>query len=332
MTVEIPKEKWSGSVRAVTLGAADGGGTRTSTVTVGGQGGLPFLHYEAGMPNRPAVAVEVVDKYPEDWSPELLAAWGDDAKDPAAWARKAVEAGAELIALKLRSCHPDQGDCGPDAAVAAVKSVLGAVGVPLIVYGPGVADKDNEVLVAVADATKGECIALANCEEKNYRTIVAAALGNGHVVVAQSPIDVNLSKQLNILISDMGLPLDRVLVDPTTGALGYGIEYTYSVMERLRMAALMGDAMTQQPMICTVGEESWRQKESRTPSGVPDDWGDFSVRSVLWETITATTLIQAGADVVVLRHPRSVAAVKRAIAALMDQSVEAGAALAAPAS
>jgi len=332
MTVEIPKEKWSGSVRAVTLGATDEGGTRTSTVTVGGQGSLPFLHFEAGMPNPPAVAVEVVDMYPEEWSPELLAAWGDDAKDPAVWAGKAVEAGAELIALKLRSCHPDQGDAGPEAAVATVKAVLAAVGVPLIVYGPGVAEKDNEVLVAVAEATKGERIALANCEEKNYRTIVAAALGNGHLVVAQTPIDVNLSKQLNILISDMGLPLDRVLVDPTTGALGYGIEYTYSVMERLRIAALMGDAMTQQPMVCTVGEESWRQKESRTPTGVPDDWGDFGMRSVLWETITASTLLQAGADVVVLRHPRSVAAVKQAIAGLMDQTVEAGAVAAAPAS
>ena len=130
-------------------------------------------------------------------------------------------------------------------------------------YGPGSADKDNEVLVAVAEATKGEQLALGLCEDKNYRTIVAAALGNGHAVIAQTPIDVNLAKQLNILISDMGLPLERVLMDPNTGALGYGLEYTYSVMERLRLAALMGDTMTQQPMICTVGEEAWRQKEGR---------------------------------------------------------------------
>ena len=129
--------------------------------------------------------------------------------------------------------------------------MLAAVDVPLIVYGPGTADKDNEVLVAVAERTKGEQLALGLCEEKNYRTIVAAALGNGHLVIAQTPIDVNLAKQLNILISDMGLPLERVLMDPNTGALGYGLEYTYSVMERLRLAALMGDAMTQQPMICT---------------------------------------------------------------------------------
>lgn len=319
--VEIPKEKWSGAVRAVTLGSVNAGGTRATTVTVGGETTLPFLRFEGEMANRPAIAVEVVDTYPEDWSPELLAAWGDDARDPAVWAAKAVELSADLIALKLRSCHPEQGDRSADDAVATVKAVLGAVGVPLIVYGPGVADKDNEVLVAVAEATKGERLALANCQDKNYRTIVAAALGNGHLVVAQSPIDVNLAKQLNILISDMGLPLERVLMDPTTGALGYGIEYTYSVMERLRLAALMGDGMTQQPMICTVGEESWRQKEARVPDGVPAEWGDFATRGVVWETTTAITLLQSGADIVVLRHPKSIDLVKQGIADLMKGAV-----------
>ena len=154
-------------------------------------------------------------------------------------------------------------------------------------YGPGSADKDNEVLVAVAEKTKGEQLALGLCEDKNYRTIVAAALGNGHAVIAQTPIDVNLAKQLNILISDMGLPLERVLMDPNTGALGYGLEYTYSVMERLRLAALMGDSMTQQPMICTAGEEAWRQKEGRAESDVPEAWGALAERGVAWEITTA---------------------------------------------
>ena len=328
--IEIPREKWSGAVREVTLGATGDGGTRTSTITVGGEAALPFLQFEGAMPRRPVVAAEVVDAYPEDWSPALLAAWGDEARDPAAWAAKAVAAGAELIALKLRGCHPDQGDHGPAEAVAAAKAVLGAVGVPLIVYGPGVADKDNEVLVAVADATKGERLALANCTDKNYRTIVAGALGNGHVVVGQSPIDVNLAKQLNILISDMGLGLERVLLDPTTGALGYGIEYSYSVMERLRLAALTGDTMTQQPMICTVGEESWRQKESRSPDGVPQEWGDFTTRAVLWEISTATTLLQSGADIIVLRHPTAIDHVKRAIDELMTGGVPEALAVSSP--
>ena len=200
------------------------------------------------------------------------------------------------------------------------------MGVPLVVYGPGVAEKDNEVLVAVAEATKGERLALGLCEEKNYRTIVAAALGNGHLVVAFSPIDVNLAKQLNILISDMGLALDRVLMDPNTGALGYGIEYTYSVMERLRLAALMGDAMTQQPMICNLGEESWRQKESRVAEGVPAAWGTLALRGQAWEVTTALTVLETGADIVVLRHPGSLAAVREALDDLTGADAVAGAA------
>jgi acetyl-CoA decarbonylase/synthase complex subunit delta len=315
--LEIPVEKWSGAVRTVTLGATGDGGTRTSTVTVGGETTLPFLHFEGSMPQKPVVAVEVQDRYPEEWSAEALAAWGDDAKDPATWAKKAVELGADLIALKLRSTHPDLGDTSPADAAATVKAVLAAVGVPLIVYGPGVVDKDNDVLVAVADATKGERLVLATCEDKNYRTIVAAALGNGHLVVAQTPIDVNLAKQLNILISDMGLGLERVLMDPTTGAVGYGLEYTYSVMERLRLAALNGDGMTQQPMICSAGEEAWRQKEARAAEGVPEAWGDYAARAVIWEVTTATALLHSGADILVLRHPKSIAQMQQSIAALM---------------
>jgi acetyl-CoA decarbonylase/synthase complex subunit delta len=130
-------------------------------------------------------------------------------------------------------------------------------------------------------------------------------------------MDVNLAKQLNILISDMGLPLDRVLMDPTTGALGYGIEYGFSVMERLRMAALQGDAMTQLPMIVCVGFETWKTKESKVGEGVPAAWGEWHARGINWETMTALTLLESGADIVVLRHPESVKRVKAAIAELM---------------
>ena len=311
--VEIPVEKWSGSVREVTLGSSYGGGTRGSTVTVGGETALPFLGFEGAMPHKPAIAVEVQDARPDDWSAELMAAWGDVMDDPGAWAAKAVDAGADLIALKLRSCHPEKSDCSADDAVRKVERVLAAVPVPVLVYGPGSADKDNEVLVAVAEKTKGEQLALGLCEDKNYRTIVAAALGNGHAVIAQTPIDVNLAKQLNILISDMGLPLERILMDPNTGALGYGLEYTYSVMERLRLAALMGDAMCQQPMICTAGEEAWRQKECRAESDVPEAWGELAKRGVAWEITTAMTLLQSGADILVLRHPATVVTVREAL-------------------
>lgn len=306
--VEIPVEKWPGSVREVTLG----GGARAS-VTVGGETTLPFLSFEGAMPHRPALALEIEDRRPQSWSPALLATLGDVVDDPAAWAKRGVEIGADLIALRLASCHPDRGDNDAAYAVDRVNQVLAAIDVPLLVYGPGTADKDNEVLVAVAEATKGERLALGVCEEKNYRTIVAAALGNNHLVIGETPIDVNLAKQLNILISDMGLPLDRVLMDPNTGALGYGLEYTYSVMERLRLAALMGDAMTQQPMICQVGAEVWRQKEARAADDVPEAWGDLATRGVAWEIATGTTLLEAGADILLLRHPESLSALSAAL-------------------
>jgi len=318
VTVQTPQEKWTGKVREVTLGAtASSGGTRKQVVTVGGESTLPFLTFEGSIPHPPALALEVQDRFPADWSALLKEAWGDALRDPAEWAKKAEEAGADLIALKLQSAHPEGDNTDAAHAAAAVKAVLAATGLPLIVYGPGQADKDNEVLVAVAEAAKGERVALGNCEDKNYRTIVAAALAHGHLVVAKTPIDVNLAKQLNILIGDMRLDPDRILMDSTTGALGYGVEYSYSVMERLRIAALTGDSMTQMPLLSTTGEEAWRAKESKVNEGVPAAWGDWKQRSINWEVLTATALIEAGADIVVLRHPESIKAIKHAIAGLM---------------
>jgi acetyl-CoA decarbonylase/synthase complex subunit delta len=318
VAVEIPKEKWTGSIRQVTLGAtAAEGGTRAKTVTVGGETTLPFLHFEGSIPNAPVIGIEIQDGYPADWSPVLLEVWGDTLHDPAAWAKKAEELGADVIMLRLRGTDSAGNLTTPAQAAASIKAVLHSTGLPVIVRGPGQAERDNELLVAVAEAAPGERLALGLCEDKNYRTIVAAALAHGHLVVASSPIDVNLAKQLNILISDMRLPLDRVLMDPTTGALGYGLEYTYSVMERLRIAALTGDGMTQQPMVCFVGEESWRQKESRAAEGVPAQWGDIEKRSTAWETITAATLLESGADIVVLRHPETIAVVRNTINKLM---------------
>jgi acetyl-CoA decarbonylase/synthase, CODH/ACS complex subunit delta len=318
MAVTVPTEAWTGKIREVTLGALPAnGGTRGSIVTVGGETTLPFLHFEGQIPHRPVIAVEVMDQAPKDWSPVLLEAWGDVVADPGAWAKKAEALGADLVALTLDSAHPERGNTGATEARRVVREVLKATSLPLIIYGPGQADKDNEVLVAAAEEAAGERVALGNCEDKNYRTIVAAALAHNQLVVARTPIDVNLAKQLNILISDMRLEMDRILMDPTTGALGYGLEYTYSVMERLRLAALTGDGMTQQPLIVTVGAEAWRAKETRVNEGVPAEWGDWGRRSRLWETMTGTAFIEAGANIVVLRHPEAVIALRKTIERLM---------------
>ncbi len=318
MPIEIPKDKWPGSVRAVTLGAtAAEGGTRSRTVTVGGEKAMPFLHFEAEMPHRPVIAVEIRDRRPEDWSPLLVKAWESVVDDPGAWAKAAEAAGADVIVMELSLTGEDGKPNTPAAAVKAVKTVLGATGLPLIIFGPGQAELDNELLVAVSEATKGERLVLGICEDKNYRTIVATAMANGHLVTARTAMDVNLAKQLNILIGDMGFPMDRVLMDPTTGALGYGIEYGYSAMERLRLAALQGDSTTQLPMIVTTGYETWKTKESKVGEGVPESWGDWEERAIHWETMTTMTLLESGADIVVLRHPESVRRMKEAIDELM---------------
>jgi acetyl-CoA decarbonylase/synthase, CODH/ACS complex subunit delta len=318
MPIEVPIDKWPGAVRTVTIGATvTEGGSRARAVTVGGEKSLPFMHFESEMPYPPVIAVEIKDRRPDDWSPLLLKAWGDAADDPGSWAKAAESSGADVIQLSLSLTDKDGQPTTAKAAQAAVKTVLEATGLPLIVIGPGQADADNELLVAVAEGMKGERLALGMCEDKNYRTIVATAMANDHLVIARTPMDVNLAKQLNILISDMGFPLDRILMDPTTGALGYGIEYGYSAMERLRLAALQGDSMTQLPMIVTPGFEAWKTKEAKVGVGVPESWGNWEERGINWETLTAITLLESGADILVLRHPESVRRLKAAIADLM---------------
>jgi acetyl-CoA decarbonylase/synthase, CODH/ACS complex subunit delta len=314
MPIEIPKDKWAGAVRTVKIGATSAeGGTRGRTVTVGGAKTLPFLNFEEATPHLPVIALEIKDRRPEDWSPLLLKFWEEVVDDPIRWAQQAEEAGADLIQLSISLTDREGNPTSPEAGVTTVKNVLGATSLPLLVFGPGQAEADNRLLVAVAEATKGERLVLGICEDKNYRTIVATAMANGHLISARTPMDVNLAKQLNILISDMGLPLDRILMDPTTGALGYGIEYGFSVMERLRLAALQGDSMTQSPMIVTPGFEAWKTKEAKVGEGVPESWGDWLDRAIHWETLTAISLLQTGADVLVLRHPESLKRVKAAI-------------------
>ncbi len=320
VTVEIPKDKYTGKVREIVLGATqEQGGTRSKVVAVGGENALPFMHFEGAFPNMPALAIEIQDRKPSDWSPVLVEAWKDVIDNPVKWAQAAEAAGADVILLKLNATMADGSKNTPANAVKVVKDVLGASGLPLMVFGPGQADLDNELLVPVAEAAKGERLVLGICEDKNYRTLVAAAMANDHLVNSRTPMDVNLSKQLVILIHDMGLPMERILMDPTTGALGYGIEYGYSVMERLRLAALQGDGMTQQPMLVTPGEEAWRVKESKVGTDVPAMWGDWAERAVQWETVTASALVESGANILVMRHPQALLRVKAMLAKLMSK-------------
>jgi acetyl-CoA decarbonylase/synthase complex subunit delta len=314
MTMPDVLEKWTGKINTVTLGATSAaGGTRTSTVTIGGATTLPFLAFEGELGQRPAIAVEIWDAGAETWPAPLRDAYGAAMNSPADWAKKAVEFGADLICLRLSAAHPDGGNRSPEQCAATVREVLSAVGVPLIVWGCGNDEKDNQVLPAVSAATKGENCLLGTAREKNYRTLVAVCLADQHKLIAESPCDINISKQVNILCSDAGFPLDNIVMFPTTGALGYGIEYVYSIQERGRLAGLGGDRLLGQPVLCDVGMEAWRAKEAKEPpfAGVTDatrpQWGP------MWEASTAVFLLQAGAELLVLRHPEAIRQVRSAI-------------------
>ena len=319
MAVELATENWSAEVGTITIGATkDEGGTRGKAVTVGGHKGLPFLHFEGEMRNRPVIAMEVWDTAPQDWPEVLATQFGTAVNSPAEWAAKCVsEFGADLICLKLQNAHAEWGNVSADEAAATVKQVLEAVDVPLIVLGPGQDDRDNEVLPRCAEVAKGENCLFGMASQDNYKTLTAACLADDHGIIALSPIDINIAKQLNILISEMGFDLERLVIFPTTGGLGYGIEYSYSIMERGRLAALGGDKMLARPVLGIVGAESWRAKESKAPESDFPEWGPVADRGPMWEAMTAVALLQGGADILVMRHPTAVASVRKTIDALM---------------
>ena len=318
MSVTIVKERFSGKIGEVVLGAtAEQGGTRTSTVTIGGDAALPFLHFE-GKVNRPVIAMEVNDVAPI-WNETVTKQYGDVFNNPAAWAKQCVEEfGADLIYLKLNGADPDGENRSPEDCSRVVKEVLGAVGVPLIVVGCGDSAKDNEVIAAVAEAATGENLLIGVAEQETYKTYAAAAMVHKHTLIAQSPLDINICKQLNILINEMGLPLNKIVIDPLIAGLGFGIEYAYSIMERARLGALGNDKMLAMPMFCSVGYEANRTKESNSTVDENPQWGDLDDRAVLWESLTASGLMQVGASIIMMRNPAAVKVVKKNIEEMMS--------------
>jgi acetyl-CoA decarbonylase/synthase complex subunit delta len=324
MIVPDAKEKWSGRVNTVSIGATRAeGGTRGRTVTIGGGSGIPLLGFDGEMPHPPAIALDVVDTPPVDWPQPLAEIYGDVWSDPAAWARRVKELGADLVNLRLAGTHPDGGDRTPQQAVETVRAVLAAVDLPLIIWGCDVPAKDREVMPKVAEAARGENCLLGAATEGEYRTLAAAAQAYGHKLITLAPCDINKSKQVNILVSDTGFPLADVVIYPTTAALGYGMEYVYSILERGRLAALGGDRLMAQPVILDVGYEAWRSKEARSGDEAADAWGPAAARGPAWEAVTATDYLQAGADLLVLRHTKAVEVVRRVIQELFTAAAAA---------
>jgi acetyl-CoA decarbonylase/synthase complex subunit delta len=311
MALEIPKTAYSGKIREMKLGGGD------KAVTVGGETAYPFYLFEGEMPRLPRIAMEVWDMAPEGWAPAALEPFKGVTDDPVAWARKCIDDyGAEMICLQLLSTDPNGLDRGAEEAAAVVKKVADAIEVPLIAWGTANHDKDTEVLRLVAELCQGKDLIIGPVEEGDHKKIGAAAIGYHQTVIASTPIDINLAKQLNILLGNLGVPDELLIMDPTVSCIGYGIEYCYSVMERMRMAGLtQQDDKLQYPLICNISKEAWKTKEVH----LADDelnMGDAKKRGILLEAMSAAVLLMAGGDVMIMRHPEAIKLVREIIAEL----------------
>ncbi len=312
MAVEIPKTAYTGKIKQVVLGTGPG------AVTVGGETAYPFYLFEGQMPNVPKIAMEVWDCPPEDWAEAALLPFTGVTDNPVAWAKKCIlDYKAEMICLQLISTDPNGLNRGAEEAAQLVKTVADAISVPLIVWGTANHDKDTEVLRRVSELCQGKSLILGPVEEGDHKRIGAAAMAYKHTIAASTPIDINLAKQLNILLGNLGVPDQQIVVDPTVSGIGYGIEYCYSVMERMRMAGLaQQDEKLQFPIICNISKEVWKTKEAKIAASEDPKMGDASKRGILLEAMSAMSLLLAGADVLVMRHPEAIRLIREMIAEL----------------
>ncbi len=312
MPFQVPTQTYSGKIEEVTIGTGE------KSITLGGETTLAWHEFEGEIASHPKVAMEVYDNNPSDWPEAINKEIAEVASDPVKWALKCQnEWSADLVCLQLASTDPNGEDRSGDAAAKTVSAVLEAIDIPLIVYGTENAEKDKEVLEKVANVASGKNIGIGPATEENYKTIAAAVMGFDLNIIALTPCDVNLAKQLNIHLSQMGLSKNKIIIDPSTGALGYGLDYTYTIIERLKLAALQqGDEMTRFPVICNLGIESWKTKEAKVTAIEEPSWGDGATRAISWELMTALSMATAGADLLVMRHPEAVAGFKKTVRAI----------------
>jgi len=308
------KETYTDKVYSVTIGVDD------KAVTFGGENILPFHTFEGEVPNRPVIAYEIQDVPPADWPGNIKKPYESVSNDPVTWAKFCQDIlKAKAIALRLIGTHPDRENRSPEDAAKNVKEVLSTINVPLIILGSNHTEKDAAILVAAAEAAKDKNCIIGKAQEANYKTIVAAAIAHNHKLIAMSELDVNLSKQLNILITQMGFDREKLIIDPMCSALGYGLEYTYSVMERIRLAALaQNDLSMQPPMLGDIGMYVWKVKETQASETDMPQWGSAEERGITWEAVTATALLLAGAELLIMRHPKAVEAVEKVIDELVE--------------
>ncbi len=306
--------EWTHSIEEVTLGATSAdGGSRKNTITLGGENALPY-YFDGEMPHRNYVTMDVFDM-PIGMAKSVKENYEDVINDPADWAKKVVnDFNADMVTIHLISTDPLINDTPASEAAKVVEDVLQAVDVPIVIGGSGNPQKDPEVLEKAAEVAEGERVLLASASlNQDYERVAKAAIDYGHVVLSWTQLEINAQKELNRkLMKKCGVPRDSIVMDPTTAALGYGLDYAYTNMERMRLAGLMGDDELTFPMSSGT-TNAWGARESwmkESPLKEDSDWGPREYRGPIWEIITGLTLSLAGNDLFMMMHPTSVEVLK----------------------
>jgi len=305
----LSKQEYNGHIKPTNLGRG------SNSIVVGGENCFPFYFFEGNSPNLPRVAMEVYDTCPTNWPDAAVAPFSDVISSPVEWARKCVTTySAETICLNLSSTDPNGADASPEEAANLVKTVADEIRVPIIVWGTANPEKDADVLRAVCQTCPDKKLIIGPVEEKNHKKIAAVALAFGHTLVASSSMDINLAKQLNILLSNVGAADDQMLIDPTVSSIGYGIEYCYSVIERMRIAALtQQDERLSFPIVLNIANEIWKSKEASISEEENPLLGKATVRGIMLEALSAWVLLLAGGNIAIMRHPEAIKLVKEMI-------------------
>lgn len=293
-TYKAPLKEYKTPIREVDL----------NKLTAGGENSLLFMHSETQKKSKPLIACEILTNIPSNYPQMLKDIWGNAVLNPIDCVESALEKKFSALAVRFNIENCDDIDAEIKKSKEQLKEILKITDLPLFLIGTFRREIDSKLLPELAGAATRKCT-IGAVEEENFKQIAPIVKELGHNVIARTPIDINLTKQLNILLTELGFDADRIIIDPNTGGLGYGLDYAYSIIERIKQAALQGDTMLNMPVIAFVGEEAWKTKEAKS-NNVPDEWGNMATRALLWEAVTATSMLVSGANIIVMRHPEAI--------------------------
>lgn len=313
MSFKQAPQKFSAAINEVVVGIGD------AAMKLGGESVLPLYSFDGPIENRPKVGFEISDKGYDHTLPELDAFFGGETDVVALAKKAAAHLGTDFLAINLESADPNGDNRSAEDCAALLKAIADAVDKPIVIEGCKNIEKDTAVFGAIADALQGKNVLFMSAREENYKTIAASAvMAYGQKISAESAVDINLAKQLNVLIGQLGVPAEATVMNVGSAAAGYGFEYVASTLDRVRSAALsQDDRMLQMPIITPVAVEAWGVKEAIVSEEDVPEWGSREERGISMEIATAAACLAGGSNAVILRHPASVDTIAGMLGALL---------------